>query len=119
MLVPYVVDYFRRKGYIVFTEQYVGYGKVDAIAITLNKDEIRRRMVYGVPHLPIRALLRIMRILDRYDKINIKDLAKYLSYSEGYVRRIVSYVNPLYLRNEEASLGRLAIIFLLLRKLLP
>lgn len=96
-MVPRVVEFFERSGYIVFTEQYVGFRRADIISITLDEHEVQRRLEHGVHRLPIRTLLRIMRVLDRQGEVSIKELAKILGYSSNYIRSIVVHANPLYL----------------------
>ncbi len=96
----HVVRYFKEKGYLVFTERYAGLGRADVVGVKLDMDEVVKRVKHGVPRLPIRTLLRIMRILDKYGEVSMDDLAKRLGLSFDYVRKIVSYVNPLFLKRD-------------------
>jgi len=107
-MVPRVVEFFQKRGYIVFTEQYVGFGRADIISITLNEREVRRRLEHGVRRLPIRTLLRMMRVLDQRGEASIKELAKVLGYSPNYIRNIVAYANPLYLINENGVIKKIS-----------
>ena len=106
-LVPFVEEYFTKQGYMVFKEQYIGFGRADLVAITLNNDEAKRRMEHHVPQIPIRTFLRMLRIIERNGSIAINDLARSMGYSKSYVRRIISYVNPLYLINRNGVVSLL------------
>ena len=106
-LVPPIIDFFEKQGYIVFTEQYVGFRRSDVLAIRVNDDEVRKRMSHGVKHIPPRAFFRIMRLLDRYGELSIAELSNKLGYSAKYVSGIVSIVNPLYLYREKDRVKKL------------
>ena len=107
MLVPHVAEYFRRKGYLVFGEQYAGLGRADLIAVTLDMRVVEERLEHRVPHLPIRTLLRIMRLLERNEELHIEELSMKLGYSPHYIKKIVSYVNPLYLSRQNGVVRKI------------
>jgi len=106
-LVPHVVKFFQKRGYIVFTEQYIGYGRADVVSIILNENEVQKRIEHKIPRLPIKTLLRIMRILDKQGEMSIKEIAEFLGYSSSYIRNIITCVNPLYLLNENGIIRKI------------
>ena len=107
MLVPHVAEYFRRKGYLVFGEQHAGLGRADLIAVTLDMRVVEERLEHRVPRIPIRTLLRIMRLLERKGELHIEELSTKLGYSPHYIKKIVSYVNPLYLSRQNGVVRKI------------
>jgi len=95
-LVPHIVRYFRDRGFIVFTEKYVGLRRADVIGVLLNEEEVKKRIEYNTPHIPIRIFLRIMRILDRHGGMSIRELASTLGYSTSYIRKIIAAASPIF-----------------------
>ena len=96
-LVPHVARYLRNKGYLVFTEKYVGIRRADVIGVLLNEEEVKKRIEHNTPRIPIRIFLRIMRVLEQRGDMSIKELAATLGYSTSYIRKVVATANPIFL----------------------
>ena len=106
-LVTPIIDLFERQGYIVFTEQYVGFRRADVLAVKVNNVEVRKRVSHGVKHIPPRVFFRIIRLLDRYGELSIEELADKLGYTTKYISSVVSTVNPLYLHRKKGRVRKL------------
>jgi len=106
-LVPLVKKYFVKQGYIVFTEQYVGFQRADILAIRLDMNEVKKRIEHGITYIPPRTFFRMVRFLDKYGELTVKELAEKLGYSTKYVSSIISVVNPLYLYREQGRVRKI------------
>ena len=107
MLGSYVIKYFAGKGYSVFREQPIGRGRADVIAVKMNIKEVERRVQHGINYIPMKTLLRILRILNDRKEATIEDLSLWLGYSTSYIRKVVSSVNPLYLKLNNGKVSKL------------
>jgi len=100
-LVEIVADYFRRKGYAVVTEVFEGIGRADLVALKLNPHEVRQRIDHGIIKLPVKKVLKILNILEKHNEgVELKKIAADFTVSDGYIRRIVSEINPLFVKKE-------------------